>query len=251
MMASAALARWSNPMSDLSSQLAGLETRFRQIANQHLWLCLAIPPRTGSHGSSPCVGEKFDPPWPQLGSLGVRDPQNPCLQPIVDYVNTLTHEAHELLFAVLAGPNRIPPDVADDIRGWEQQRYGFGWVRWLWFATRVQHVHRLENYAQVAADALHQLGKWHSPEQQLESESKGRPNTDLQTKPNHEQSLNDTELNILKHCRNKAHKGERIASHLGLSYDHTRRVLARLIRTGRLRKTNDGYRTVKVARRAT
>jgi hypothetical protein len=45
----------------------------------------------------------------------------------VDYVNTLTHEAHKLLFAVLDEQNQIPPDVADDIREWNKQRYGFGW----------------------------------------------------------------------------------------------------------------------------
>jgi hypothetical protein len=55
--------------------------------------------------------------------------------------------------------------------------------------------------------------------------------------------LNGTERRILTHCRRKAHKGERIAKHLGLSWDHVRRVLARLVREGRLRKTTDGYRT--------
>jgi hypothetical protein len=56
---------------------------------------------------------------------------------------------------------------------------------------------------------------------------------------------NPTDLRILAYCRRKAHKGERIAHHLGLSYDHTRRVLARLVKEGRLRNTDDGYRTIR------
>jgi hypothetical protein len=56
--------------------------------------------------------------------------------------------------------------------------------------------------------------------------------------------LTDTERRILSHCRKKAHKGERIAQHVGLSYDHARRLLGRLVRENRLRNTADGYRTV-------
>jgi hypothetical protein len=59
--------------------------------------------------------------------------------------------------------------------------------------------------------------------------------------------LNDTEQRILRHCRRKAHKGERIAHWLGLSYDHVRRVLARLVNNELLRKTDSGYRTVQRA----
>jgi hypothetical protein len=58
-------------------------------------------------------------------------------------------------------------------------------------------------------------------------------------------SLNETERRILARCRRKAHKGERIANWLGLSYGHVRRVLGRLVREGRLRNTAEGgYRTV-------
>lgn len=57
-------------------------------------------------------------------------------------------------------------------------------------------------------------------------------------------SLSDTERRILSHCRRQAHKGERIARWLGLSFDHVRRLLARLVREGRLRRTDRGYRTV-------
>jgi hypothetical protein len=56
--------------------------------------------------------------------------------------------------------------------------------------------------------------------------------------------LSNTEKRILAHCRRKAHKGERIALHLGLSYDHTRRVLARLVTEGHLLNNDRGYRTV-------
>jgi hypothetical protein len=56
--------------------------------------------------------------------------------------------------------------------------------------------------------------------------------------------LSKTERRILAHCRRKAHIGERIALHLGLSKEHTRRLLARLVREGRLRNTDRGYRTV-------
>jgi hypothetical protein len=55
---------------------------------------------------------------------------------------------------------------------------------------------------------------------------------------------NSTQQRILTLCRKRAHKGERIAHHIGLSNDHVRRVLARLVREGRLRKTDNGYRTV-------
>jgi DNA-binding CsgD family transcriptional regulator len=57
--------------------------------------------------------------------------------------------------------------------------------------------------------------------------------------------LTDTERRILSYCRRGAHTGERIAHHLGLSHDHTRRLLARLRREGRLRMTRDGYRTAR------
>jgi hypothetical protein len=79
----------------------------------------------------------------------------------------------------------------------------------------------------------------------IELQEQGHLNALADTKPSTEQrALSDTERGILKHCRKKAHKGERIANHVGLSYDHVRRVLAGLVKGGRLRKTADGYRTV-------
>jgi hypothetical protein len=62
-------------------------------------------------------------------------------------------------------------------------------------------------------------------------------------------ALNATEQKILKHCRRAAHTGERIATHCGLTYDHTRRVLARLKKEGYLRMTGGGYRTVPQCRK--
>jgi hypothetical protein len=69
----------------------------------------------------------------------------------------------------------------------------------------------------------------------------------LETTDTADRPLTDTERRILARCRHKAHKGERIAHHLGLSWDHTRRLLARLVRERHLRKTGDGYRTVRRA----
>jgi hypothetical protein len=57
-------------------------------------------------------------------------------------------------------------------------------------------------------------------------------------------TLNATERRILAYCRRAHHKGEHISRHLGLSYEYTRRVLARLMKEGRLRNTDRGYRTV-------
>jgi hypothetical protein len=56
--------------------------------------------------------------------------------------------------------------------------------------------------------------------------------------------LSDTERKILALCRRRAHKGERIAHHIRRSEEHTRRLLARLVKEGRLRTTPTGYRTV-------
>jgi hypothetical protein len=58
--------------------------------------------------------------------------------------------------------------------------------------------------------------------------------------------LSDSEQMILNLCRRKAMKGECIAAHptVALSNDHTRRLLARLVKEGRLINNGDGYRTV-------
>jgi hypothetical protein len=59
-----------------------------------------------------------------------------------------------------------------------------------------------------------------------------------------ERHLSNTERRILSHCRRKAHTGERIAIALSLTWDHIRRLCARLVREGHLRKAENGYRTV-------
>jgi hypothetical protein len=56
--------------------------------------------------------------------------------------------------------------------------------------------------------------------------------------------LSSTERKILAYCRRAYHKGERIALHLGVTFDHARRLLARLVKEGRLQNTERGYRTV-------
>jgi hypothetical protein len=54
---------------------------------------------------------------------------------------------------------------------------------------------------------------------------------------------NPTDEKIIKLVRRKAMKGETIANNLGLSYGYVRRRLALLVKKGRLRPTDNGYRT--------
>jgi hypothetical protein len=60
-----------------------------------------------------------------------------------------------------------------------------------------------------------------------------------------EATVNATQKKIISLCRRKAYDGNTIARKLGLSYDHTRRVLAALVRDGHLANTSNGYRTTK------
>jgi hypothetical protein len=57
--------------------------------------------------------------------------------------------------------------------------------------------------------------------------------------------LNPTKKKILSLCRKKALPATAIARDLELSYDHTRRVLAQLIRADLLKNGPDGYRTLR------
>jgi hypothetical protein len=59
--------------------------------------------------------------------------------------------------------------------------------------------------------------------------------------------LSDSEKQILALVRSKSLKGEVISQKLGISYDHCRRLLGRLTREGKLRNSENGYRTVKGA----
>jgi hypothetical protein len=60
-----------------------------------------------------------------------------------------------------------------------------------------------------------------------------------------DEHLTTTEKKILGLCRQKAYKGQVIANRLDLTYDHIRSVCAKLKKAGRLRLTDDGYRTVR------
>jgi hypothetical protein len=214
------------PSADLISQIADLQREFQRLADLHPWVCLAVPPRDGASGP-PRLGAPAPYVAPEWG-YGVTTPRQERFRAVVDHVEALTGQAGRLLSRVLEGQHAIPADIAHEIREWERKSpgYGWGWVRWLWFAVPIQHVHRFENYPQVAATALLALRDYARPA------------------PPQQRTLNETEKHILAHCRRKAHKGERIAYHLHLSNDHTRRVLARLVSEGRLRKTDKGYRTV-------
>jgi hypothetical protein len=151
-------------MADLASQLADLQADFQRTADQHPWLCLGVPPMGGEFGL-PQVGELDGMPLLQLGFPGVRTPEDRRLRCVVDHVEALTAQADRLLMTALEGPHRIPADWVQYIREGHQQGYGYyGWVRWLWFAVPVQHVHRFENYAQVAATALRVLRDWCQPQ---------------------------------------------------------------------------------------
>jgi hypothetical protein len=59
-----------------------------------------------------------------------------------------------------------------------------------------------------------------------------------------DRELSETERKILRLCKRKALKGERIALKVGVTYDHARRLLAKLRKEGRLKNTADGYRTM-------
>jgi hypothetical protein len=55
--------------------------------------------------------------------------------------------------------------------------------------------------------------------------------------------LNPTDKAILKAVKRKALPGERIAVKVGRDYDYVRKRLALLVRSGKLRKTDNGYRS--------
>jgi hypothetical protein len=82
------------------------------------------------------------------------------------------------------------------------------------------------------------------------------PNSQKAASRADDRPLNDTKRRSLTLCRRKAHKGATLALRVGMSYTgHIRKVLSALVKEGRLRKTEKGYRTVSRAtqtqRRAT
>lgn len=67
-----------------------------------------------------------------------------------------------------------------------------------------------------------------------------RPSTSPANRP-----LSPTKKRILSLCRRKALPATAISRKLELSTDHTRRVLAQLVKAGHLRNGPDGYRTLR------
>jgi hypothetical protein len=96
----------------------------------------------------------------------------------------------------------------------------------------------------LANECIYELNRLDSTQRDAQAPRLGGAGADAATAP---RQPNATDRQILAHCRRKGHTGERIAHHLGLSYDHVRRVLARLVKEKRLRVTEDGYRTVRRA----
>jgi hypothetical protein len=138
---------------DLVSQIAELQAEFQRIADKHDWVCLAVPP-SGPKYAVFLAGEKA-PGRTWLG--GVVIPQDEARRVIVEYVGGLTDRAVRLLKVVLEHDSQIPADIQQEIRASNEKSYGYGWVRWLWYAVGFQNVRRFEHYAQVAAAALSEL----------------------------------------------------------------------------------------------
>jgi hypothetical protein len=144
--------------SDLFSQIKELQSDFQRVASDHTWICLYVPPCSEQF----CmirVGEKAPGPIiPQLELLGVATPRDTARCVVVDHVDQLTFRAIELLKRVLKNDLQVPRERLEIIRDAESQMpVGYGWVHWMWYATRIQHVCRFEHYPQVAATALFEL----------------------------------------------------------------------------------------------
>jgi hypothetical protein len=73
-------------------------------------------------------------------------------------------------------------------------------------------------------------------------EQSKRPNP-IQIAPS---ELSETEAGIMNLVRSKPMKGEIIAQKMGLSYDYTRQVLAKMSRKGLIRNGRDGYYPAQV-----
>jgi hypothetical protein len=157
----------ASPSPEIVSRIAELQVEFQHIADVHPWICLAFMPTALATGKR-CVilhiGEKAPGPAPALGLPGVDSPRDAALRVVVDHVVELTNQATFLINRVLKYESQIPADVQQEIREWEQQSRGYGWIRWLWYAARIQHVNRFENYTQAAATALAALKRHCLPE---------------------------------------------------------------------------------------
>jgi hypothetical protein len=137
-------------MSDLVTSIAELQAEFQHIADVHPWVCLFRRTATHDNGGPAFVGRP-------VGPVGFRDALNPLppvARPVLDRVNLLTLRASALVQRLLEEASVFPPDVAEEIRDWEERCWGDGWVRVLWYAAIPWHVYWIENYPQVAANAL-------------------------------------------------------------------------------------------------
>jgi hypothetical protein len=140
---------------DLVFRIAQLKDEFQHIADQHDWVCLAVPEPGAGH--IVMAGEQS----PNFiihshGMTGVDVPEDPARRAVADHVNHLTAQAAHLLDCLLEHGSQIPGDIRQEIREWEQRDLGnhYGWVRWVWHSTPLRNVRRIEHYPQVAVTAL-------------------------------------------------------------------------------------------------
>lgn len=139
--------------SKLVSRIVALQAEFQEIANRHPWICLGIPRL--DQGFHPLTfGVATEPVAPDFGLPGVATPRDEHVRTVLDHMWVMTDHAHRLLYEVLDGEHSIGQEYEQQIRAADRQNHGYGWVLWLWYAAPMQHVHRLKNYAQVAATGL-------------------------------------------------------------------------------------------------
>lgn len=142
---------------DLRSQITDLQNEFQRVADLHPWVSMGVP--SSQHGAV-VLGESFGPSTLPGVRLLEGHPEDRQKRPVLDHLWALTANAKDLLFAALNSAHRIPADIAREIAVREKEQYDFGWIRWLHFAVRMQHINRYENYAQVAATALFELKQY-------------------------------------------------------------------------------------------
>jgi len=162
------------PPDEIVSQIVELKNEFQSVADRHPWISLYIPPIEkereglflGETAASPYSPNELTRTHPETGrnytvriALGVNSPRNMACQAVVDRVQRLTDRTERLLKYALEYDSQIPPDVKQAIREWEQRKMCYGWVRWLWYATVVRCDWRIENYPQIAANALGELNE--------------------------------------------------------------------------------------------
>jgi hypothetical protein len=134
-------------VSDLASSIAELQAEFQQVADVHPWVCLFFA--RGPDGQA-VVGMPIGPP----GFRELCPSPPPAAYPVLDRLNSLNDRADAVVRRVLEETSVLPPDLANEIVEWEKRCLGDGWVPCLRYAGIVRHVYWVENYAQVAANAL-------------------------------------------------------------------------------------------------